>query len=130
MPARLYNLCKTLEEALTTKYAKQWKDDADSECESLLKNETWTVVELPSDRMPVGCKWIFKVEYGNDGNVEQFKARVVAKGYAQKYGIDYEETFSPVVQFSSIRTLLAYAVQNEMLIHQMDVVTAFLNGKL
>ena len=55
---------------------------------------------------------------------------MVVKGYAQKYGIDYEETFSPVVRFSFIRTLLAYAVQNEMLIHQMDVITAILNGKL
>ena len=87
MPARLYNLCKTLEEALTTKYAKQWKDDADSEYESLLKNETWTLVELPSGRKPVGCKGIFKVKYGNDGNVEQFKARVVAKGYAQNMAL-------------------------------------------
>ena len=130
-----YNACqimepKSLEEALTTGHAKQWKAAADSEYESLMKNETWTLVELPSGRKPIGCKWVFKVKYGNDGNVERFKARVVAKGYAQKYGIDYEETFSPVVRFSSIRTLLAYAVQNEMLIHQMDVVTAFLNGKL
>ena len=65
-----------------------------------------------------------------DGRVERFKARIVAKGYAQKYGIDYDERFSPVVRFSSIRVLLAFAVQNNMLIHQMDVVTAFLNGKL
>ena len=63
-------------------------------------------------------------------SVECFKARLVAKGYVQQYGIDYEETFSPVVRFSSIRLLLTYAVQNEMLVHQIDVVTAFLNGKL
>ena len=62
--------------------------------------------------------------------MEWFKGRLVAKGYAQKYGIDYEETFSPVVQFSSIRALLAFVVENDMLIHQMDVVTAFLNGSL
>ena len=58
------------------------------------------------------------------------KARLVAKGYAQKYGIDYDEIFSPVVRFSSIRFLIAFAVQHDMLIHQMDVETAFLNGKL
>ena len=65
-----------------------------------------------------------------DGKVERFKARLVAKGYAQKYGIDYDEIFSPVVRFSSIRFLIAFAVQHDMLIHQMDVETAFLNGKL
>ena len=70
------------------------------------------------------------MKYGSNGKVERFKARLVAKGYVQQYGIDYEETFSPVVRFSSIRLLLAYAVQNEILVHQMDVVTAFLNGKL
>ena len=121
---------KSLEEALATEHANQWRVAADSEFESLMKNETWKLVELPSDRKPIGCKWVFKVKYCSDGKIERFKARLVAKGYAQKYGIDYDETFSPVVRFSSIRALLAYAVQNDVLIHQMDVVTAFLNGNL
>ena len=73
---------------------------------------------------------MFKVKHGSDGSVERFKGRLVAKGCSQKYGIDYDETFSPVVRFSSIRGLLAFVVQNDMLIHQMDVVTAFLNGRL
>lgn len=73
---------------------------------------------------------MFTVKYDKHGQVERFKGRVVAKGYSQRYGIDYRETFSPVVRFNSIRTLLAYAVQKGMLIHQMDVVTAFLNGDL
>ena len=64
------------------------------------------------------------------GEVERFKGHLVAKGYSQRYGIDYDETFPPVVRLSSLRTLLAYAVQKKMLIHQMDVVTAFLNGEL
>ena len=130
-----YNACqiiepKSLEEALISEHSKQWKAAADSEYESLMKSQTWKLVELPSGRKPIGCKWVFKVKYGSNGKVERFKARLVAKGYIQQYGIDYEETFSPVVRFSSIRLLLAYAVQNEMLVHQMDVVTAFLNGKL
>ena len=73
---------------------------------------------------------MFKLKHTTDGAVERFKARLVAKGYAQKYGIDYDETFSPVVRFSSIRLLLALAVQNDLLIHQTDVETTFLNGKL
>ena len=73
---------------------------------------------------------MFKLKHTMDGAVERFKARLVAKGYAQKYGIDYDETFSPVVRFSSIPLLLALAVQNDLLIHQTDVETTFLNGKL
>ena len=73
---------------------------------------------------------MFKVKHTSDGKVECFKRCLVAKGYAQKHGIDYDETFSPVVRFPSIQTLLAFAVQNNMLIHQMDVVIAFLNGEL
>ena len=130
-----YNACQisepqSIEEALKSDYAKEWKAAAESEYDSLIANETWELVELPKNRKAIGCKWVFKVKFGSDGKVERFKGRLVAKGYAQKHGIDYEETFSPVVQFSSIRSLLAFAVQNEMLIHQMDVVSAFLNGKL
>ena len=130
-----YHVCqinepRTIEEALSGDCAKEWKAAADEEYKSLMENETWDLVELPSGRKPIGCRWVFKVKHGSDGKVERFKGRLVAKGYAQKYGIDYEETFSPVVRFSSIRALLAFVVENDMLIHQMDVVTAFLNGSL
>ena len=76
---------------------------------------------LPPGRTAIGCKCVFKLKHAGDGTVERFKARLVAKGYAQKYGIDYDEMFSPLV---------AFAVQNDLLFHQMDVETAFLNGKL
>ena len=70
------------------------------------------------------------VKYDGDGEVKRFKGRLVAQGFSQKYGIDYEETSSPVARFSSIHTILAYAAQRGMLVHQMDVITAFLNGDL
>ena len=120
----------SIEEAFASELGKEWKASANEEYQSLMENDTWDLVELPSGRKPIGCKWVFKAKRDKNGKVERFKARLVAKGYAQKYGINYEETFSPVVRFSSIRALLAFAVQNDMLIHQMDVVTAFLNGNL
>jgi len=120
----------TIDEALQSEYAKEWKTAADLEYASLMKNDTWDLVELPEGRRKIDCKWVFKVKHDNEGRVERFKGRLVAKGYSQKYGIDYGETFSPVVRFSALRTLLAYAVQKEMLVHQMDVVTAFLHGEL
>ena len=81
--------------------------------------------KLPSGRKPIGCRWVFKTKRGSDGKVERYKAQLVGKGYTQKFGEDYDETFSPVVRYSSVRALLAFAVQNWMIIHQMDMVTAF-----
>ena len=120
----------TIEEALSGDYSQQWKMAADAEYKSLMENKTWELVKLPEGRRAIGCKWVFRVKYDSNGQVERFKGRLVAQGYSQKYGIDYDETFSPVARFSSIRTLLAFAVEMGMQIHQMDVVTAFLNGDL
>ena len=87
-------------------------------------------MKLPKDRKAVGCKWVFKLKVGPDGSVERHKARLVIQGFSQKYGVDYNETFSPVVRFESLRTVIALAVQNGLKLHQMDVTTAFLNGEL
>ena len=81
-----------------------------------MQNETWELVELPEDCEAIGCKWVFKVKYTSSGEVERFKGRLVAKVYVQKHGIDFDKTFSPVVRFSSIRALLAFGVQKDMLI--------------
>ena len=118
---------KSIEVALKD---QEWKETADSEYQSLMENKTWKLVKLPTGRKPVVCKWIFKTKCTSDGKVERYKARLMAKGYTQKPGEGYDETYSPVVRYSSIRALLAFAVQNGMIVHQMDVVTAFLNGTL
>ena len=78
----------------------------------------------------VGCKWVFKVKSKPDGTIERFKARLVAKGFSQQPGTDFDETFAPVVRMNTLRSLLAYAVKNKLLIHQMDIITAFLHGNL
>ena len=88
------------------------------------------MVELPKDRKAVGSKWVFKLKTDADGSVERHKARLVAQGFSQKHGLDYDERFSPVIRFESLRTVIALAVQNGLKLHQMDVTTAFLNGEL
>jgi len=73
---------------------------------------------------------VFKIKQGANGEVERYKARLVARGFTQTYGVDYNETFAPVTKFTSIRCILALAALEDMEIHQMDVKTTFLNGKL
>ena len=117
-------------EAMAGPEAAQWKEAMDSEIQSMKDNQVWNLVEPTPGHKTVGCKWIFKKKTDMDGNVCTFKARLVAKGYTQTHGIDYDETFSPVAKIKSIRILLAIAAFYDYEIWQMDVKTAFLNGKL
>ena len=121
---------RSFEEALNGEHAIHWNEAVAEEMNALCKNNTWEVVELPEKKNTVGCRWLFKIKYNKDGVAERFKPRLVAKGYAQKHGIDYDEIFSPVVRFSSIRMLLAASLKRDMHIHQMDIQTAFLNEHL
>eukprot|EP00253_Pinus_taeda_P014262 PITA_14262 len=98
------------------------------EYNSIMVNDVWKVVPRPQDRSVIGSRWIYKIKYAADGSVEKYKARFVAKGYAQKEGIDYEETFTPVSRYTSFRTVISLAAQMGQEIHQMDVKTTFLNG--
>jgi hypothetical protein len=117
-------------EAVNGEYSNEWKNAMRSEYNSLLKNNTWELVPPPENKNVIGSKWVYKVKRNADGSVERFKARLVAQGYAQSQGIDYEEVFAPVARYNSIRTLLAVANVCNWDIHQMDVKTAFLQGEL
>ena len=108
--------------------APQWKEVVNSEIESILQNHTWELVDLPPTTKPLGYKWIFKRKMKADGSIDKYKARLVVKGYRQKEGLDYFDTYSPVTRITSIRMLIAIAAINNLEIHQMDVKTAFLNG--
>ena len=120
----------TIQEAFTSNEKEKWKEAVQKEIDSLYKNDAWDVVELPEGRKTVGSKWVFKRKHDADGKVERHKARLVAQGFTQKIGIDYDETFCPVVRFESIRTIIALAAKNNLQLHQLDITTAFLNGKL
>ena len=97
---------------------------------SMKVNDMWTLVDPPEGVKPIGCKWIFKKKKDADGKVEIYKVRLIAKGYCQRYGIDYDEIFSPVAMLKSIRIMLAIVAYLDYEIQQMDVKIAFLNGEL
>ena len=94
------------------------------------RNEVWTLVPKPKNRSVVGTKWVFRNKTDSEGIVTRNKARLVAKGYSQQEGIDYDETFAPVARLEAIRIFLAYASHKQFKVFQMDVKSAFLNGKL
>ncbi len=98
--------------------------------DSISKNHTWIMVDLPKGAKPIGCKWIFKKKHFHDGSIEKYKARLVAKGFSQKQNIDYFDTFALVTKISSVCVLIALASIYKLVIHQMDVKTTFLNGDL
>ncbi|KAJ9561120.1 hypothetical protein OSB04_006280 [Centaurea solstitialis] len=121
---------KTYREAVTSSEGPQWKEAIKSEIDSILQNHTWELVDLPPGCKPLGYRWIFKKKMKTDGTIDKYKARLVIKGYRQKEGLDYFDTYSPVTRITSIRLVLAIAAIRNLQIHQMDVKTAFLNGEL
>ncbi|TPX54120.1 DNA-directed DNA polymerase [Powellomyces hirtus] len=122
----------TYQEAVNSPYAKEWKQAIDAELSSHRTNKTWDTdtMQTPPGTHLVDSKWVFKVKRNADGSIKKFKARLVARGFTQREGIDFNETYAPVVKFNTLRALLALAAKLDLHVHQMDVITAFLNGDL
>ncbi|XP_074302849.1 uncharacterized protein LOC141636469 [Silene latifolia] len=120
-------------EPYTFKQASQdqrWVAATDKEIQALEDNKTWDIVPLPEGHKAIGSKWIFKIKYKQDGSIERFKARLVAKWYSQVKDKDYTDTFSPVAKFTTVRTLLVVAAASSWNLHQLDINNAFLHGFL
>lgn len=109
---------------------KAWRQAMQSELESIEKNRTWELTDLPPGHKEIGLKWIFKLKKDADGNILKHKARLVAKGYVQEKGVDFDENFAPVTRLETVRLLLALAAKNSWEVHHLDVKTAFLNGEI
>lgn len=108
----------------------EWKEALAAEFKALIKNNTWNLVPFQDQKNIIDSKWVFKTKYKADGTIERRKARLVAKGFQQTPGLDYYETFSPVIKASTVRVILSIAVHYNWEIRQMDINNAFLNGEL
>jgi hypothetical protein len=118
---------KTVHDALSH---SSWRQAMELEMRALHQNGTWELVPLPPHKKTIGCEWVFMVKFNPDGSVERLKAWLVAKGYTQTYGIDYDETFSPVAKISSIHVLISLAANLDWPLFQLDVKNAFLHKDL
>ncbi|PKU70162.1 Retrovirus-related Pol polyprotein from transposon TNT 1-94 [Dendrobium catenatum] len=107
-----------------------WRAAMADEFYALQRQGTWDLVPLPPNTSLLGSKWTFRTKYNSDGTVARFKARLVAQGNTQQYGVNYLETFSPVAKFTTIRTFLTIAIHYNWPVHQIDITNAFLHGKL
>ena len=100
------------------------------ELDALRKNKTWELAHLPEGKKAVSCKWIYTIKQNSEGKIDRYKARLVARGYSQTYGIDYDETFAQVAKMNTVRILVSCAANFGWPLHQLDVKNAFLHGDL
>ena len=120
----------TYDEAINCPEKAKWKNAMGKEMQSLKANGVWELTTLPPGKKAISCKWVYKVKTNSDGSIERYKARLVARGFDQKFGSDYDETFCPVIRMESLRTLTALSTQRGLKLHHVDIDTAFLNGTL
>ncbi len=106
----------------------KWDNATDEKMVTLDANATWELVALPKDKKVIGCKWVYKIKHNVDGSMSTYKESLVAKGYAQIYAIDYEETYSLAAKMTTIRIIIVMATAKGWSLHQMDVKNVFFHG--
>lgn len=121
---------QTLEEVKERSDWPQWKAAIETEIKALEEYGTFTPTTLPPGRKAIPCKWVFKVKRDEKGNILKYRARLVAKGFKQIAGKDFDEVFAPVSRHATFRMLLAMVTQQDMELHHMDIKTAFMNGDI
>ena len=121
---------ESFQEAQTYKDKSSWMKSMQEEMDSLQKNNTYMLVKLPKGKKSLRNKWVYKLKKDGRGNLVKYKARLILKGFGQKKGIDFDAIFSHVVKFSSIRTILGLAANQDLEIEQLDVKTTFLHDDL
>jgi transposase InsO family protein len=121
---------RTFYEAMKRSDAHLWEDAAVSEINALLENCTWDVVDPPHGVKPIRSQWVFVIKHKSDGTIERYKARLVADGRGQRYGVDYNEIFSPTIKPATLRTIFALAAQHDLQLRSIDFSSAYLNGDL
>jgi hypothetical protein len=118
------------DEAVSGPQKRQWETAINEELRAIASNNVWRLVKAPEGANIVSSRWVFKIKRLPNGQIDRYRARLVARGFSQRYGVDYDETFAPVVRMESLRILLAIAAIENLEVHQMDVVTAYLAGEL
>ena len=121
---------KTLAEAMGRSDWEEWQKAMEEELSLMAKYNIWDVVDQPMDTNIIGCRWVFQIKCDSSGKILKYHARLVAQGFTQLYGIDFNETFAPVSRLSSIQTVFALAASNDWELHQMDIKSAYLNSPI
>lgn len=109
-----FSMNHTYQEAIRSNQKQEWIAAMNDEIYSLTKNRTWQLVVLPAGKKVIDNRWVFKIKMNANGSIDRYKSRLVVRGFTQEYGVDYNETFSPVVRFTLVRTVLAIAVSNSV----------------
>jgi transposase InsO family protein len=121
---------RTYKLAMGGEHSERWREATTKEYNTLVENGTWEIVDLPEGEKAIGSGWVFRVKHHEDGSIERFKARIVAKGYSQRPGLDYNESFAPTFRPATLRIIMALTAIEDLELRSVDITSAFTNGDL